>query len=63
MALNAIYWDSSALIKRYFEEPGSDTVQNLFQKGQAHFTATLAHAEILSRFIDCDARVVSINKN
>lgn len=48
MVLHAVYWDSSALIKRYFEEEGSDTVQNLFQKGQAHFTATIAHAEILS---------------
>jgi predicted nucleic acid-binding protein len=41
------YFDFSALVKRYIEEPGSDTVESLLQDGIAA-TSRFTHVEILS---------------
>jgi len=43
------YWDSSALIKRYFQENGSEQVSALFaDHGAIHCTSVISHAEILA---------------
>jgi predicted nucleic acid-binding protein len=47
---NAIYWDSSALIKRYVTEEHSDSVRSNFKKSSLHFTSTISHAEVLASF-------------
>lgn len=45
------YWDSSALIKRYFKEDFSEVVTELFRRERAiHCTSVIAHAEILASF-------------
>ena len=43
-----IYFDSSALVKRYVEEPGSDMVQSLLDRGTSIATSKLAYPEIVS---------------
>ncbi len=43
-----IYLDTSALIKRYIVEKGSDPVRDLLQQAGAAATATVAYAEIYS---------------
>lgn len=51
------YFDASALVKRYIQEPGSDEIESLLQDGIAA-TARYTHVEILSavarRFRDGD---------
>lgn len=51
------YFDASALVKRYIQEPGSDEVEAMLQDGIAA-TARYTHVEILSaiarRFRDGD---------
>jgi len=42
------YFDSSALIKRFIEEKGSDRVEKLFQKADNIFTSTVTEIECLS---------------
>jgi uncharacterized protein len=49
MKEHVFYWDSSALIKRYIEEDGSNFVRSL-SEGRPNFTAALSHAEILATF-------------
>jgi predicted nucleic acid-binding protein len=43
-----IYFDSSALVKRYIEESGSDVVQSLLDRDASAATSKLAYPEILS---------------
>jgi uncharacterized protein len=43
-----IYFDSSALVKRYIEESGSDVVQSLLDRDTSAATSKLAYPEILS---------------
>jgi uncharacterized protein len=45
-----IYFDSSALVKRYVKEDGSDAVQSLIRQGEGIATSKLAYPEILSAF-------------
>jgi len=45
-----IYIDSSAFVKRYVKEEGSDAVQSLIQRGEDIATSKLAYPEILSAF-------------
>lgn len=45
-----IYFDSSALVKRYVREEGSDAVQSLVTKGEGIATSKLAYPEMLSAF-------------
>jgi len=45
-----IYFDSSALVKRYVKEEGSETVQSLIERGGSIATSKLAYPEILSAF-------------
>jgi uncharacterized protein len=42
----AYYLDSSALVKRYVQEDGSSTVDQLFQSPQVLITSSLTYAEI-----------------
>ncbi len=42
-----IFVDSSALVKRYIEEPGSDTLDILFDETDAVMASRLAYAETL----------------
>ena len=43
-----LFWDSSALIKWYFEEEGSNTVRECFKKSTFHHISSITHAEILA---------------
>ncbi|MGA2400704.1 MAG: type II toxin-antitoxin system VapC family toxin [Syntrophobacteraceae bacterium] len=43
-----IYFDSSALVKRYIEEEGSDKVNALLEEGSVAAASRLAYAEILA---------------
>ncbi len=45
-----IYLDSSALVKRYIEEPGSDKMRSLLEEDQVFATSRLTYPEILSAF-------------
>jgi predicted nucleic acid-binding protein len=45
-----IYFDSSALVKRYVKEQGSDAVQSLIERGDGLATSKLTYPEILSAF-------------
>jgi predicted nucleic acid-binding protein len=45
-----LYCDTSALIKRYIEEAGSDQVDRLFEEGSSVVTSTVAFAEIMAVF-------------
>ena len=44
------YFDTSALIKQYFLEPGSETVRNLLKRGAGVFTAALTYFETHAAF-------------
>jgi predicted nucleic acid-binding protein len=48
--LDALFWDSSALLKRYLNETGSARVQNLFDPavGNSVFIAAVTGVEILA---------------
>lgn len=43
-----LYCDTSALIKRYVEEDGSDQVDHLWEGGSTVVTSTVAFAEIMA---------------
>ena len=43
-----MYFDSSALVKRYVEEPGSDMVQSLLDRDTSIATSKLAYPEMVS---------------
>jgi uncharacterized protein len=45
-----LYLDSSALIKRYFREKGSDVMNARFDRGGQIYTSTLTYAEVQSAF-------------
>jgi uncharacterized protein len=45
-----IYFDTSALVKRYVKEKGSDAVKSLIEQGENIATSKLAYPEILSAF-------------
>lgn len=47
---DAYYWDSSALVKRYIIEEGSDLVAKHIERAGVHATSALSHAEILATF-------------
>ena len=46
-----IYFDSSALVKRYLREAGSETVRSLLLAERAIATSKLTYPEILSAFM------------
>ena len=46
-----IYFDSSALVKRYLREEGSDAVKSLITGSKVIATSKLAYPEILSAFM------------
>jgi predicted nucleic acid-binding protein len=41
-----IYADSSAIVKRYYQEPGSDRVHDRWMQGDRVFTSRVAYAEV-----------------
>jgi len=43
-----LYLDTSAIIKRYLREPGTDALNKRFQRGDRLFTSPLTYAEVLS---------------
>jgi len=43
-----LYLDSSAIIKRYLREPGSDAMDRRFHEGDRLFTSSLTYAEIFA---------------
>lgn len=45
-----LYLDTSALVKRYFKEPGSDLVVALFKEAEEVVTSSVAYAETLASF-------------
>ena len=45
-----IYLDSSALVKRYLEEDGTDVIQSLLRETEVFATSKLTYPEILSAF-------------
>jgi len=45
-----IYWDASALVKKYLSETGSDTVRQWLAKDPVLVTSQLAYAEIHATF-------------
>jgi len=46
-----IYFDSSALVKRYLKEKGTDVVQSLTTREELVATSKLSYPEILSAFM------------
>lgn len=46
-----IYFDSSALVKRYLKEDGSDVVRSIIAGARVIATSKLAYPEILSAFM------------
>jgi hypothetical protein len=45
-----LYFDASALVKRYLRESGSDEVDNLFNRKERLFTSVLSFAEVHAAF-------------
>ncbi|MGH9788924.1 MAG: type II toxin-antitoxin system VapC family toxin [Candidatus Acidiferrales bacterium] len=45
-----LYFDASALVKRYLRESGSDEVDNLFKRDEQLFTSVLSFAEVHAAF-------------
>ena len=45
-----LFFDSSALLKRYLNEEGSETVLELFKKSKEIFVAPITHIECVSAF-------------
>ena len=43
-----IYLDSSALLKQYYNEPGSETIRQIFQEVRRIATASFSYAEVFS---------------
>lgn len=52
MSVTCYFWDSSAIVKRYFAEKGSEAVNRLFgtEKGR-HFASQLIRAEVTSAIV------------
>ena len=46
-----IYFDSSAMVKRYLDEEGSYTVNKMLDEASVVATSILTYPEILSAFI------------
>jgi predicted nucleic acid-binding protein len=46
--MNAVYLDSSALVKRYVHEPGSPALHRLFREGAQLLVSPIAWAECLA---------------
>ena len=46
-----IYFDSSALVKRYLKEKGTDVVQSLTAREELVATSKFSYPEILSAFM------------
>lgn len=44
------YLDTSALVKRYFEEPGTENINQLLAQGRIYATSLLTYAEMLAAF-------------
>lgn len=52
MAIACYFWDTSAIVKRYFEERGSEAVNRLFGVEQGrHFASQLIRAEVTSAIV------------
>ena len=45
-----VYWDTSALVKRYVQEAGSESVLDLWEQASWFVTSSVAYAEALSAF-------------
>lgn len=46
-----IFFDTSALVKRYYDEPGTETVDHLVESGETKIVVTAITAiEIVSAF-------------
>lgn len=45
-----VYWDTSALVKLYVDEPGHSEMNRLFEKADLHATSMLAYAETVAAF-------------
>jgi uncharacterized protein len=45
-----LFFDTSALLKRYINESGSDSVENLFEKSKLIFVSSITHLECTSAF-------------
>ena len=56
-----IYLDSSALVKRYLQEDGTDVIQSLLRETEVFATSKLTYPEILSAFMK-KRRVGEINR-
>ncbi|MFC2159827.1 type II toxin-antitoxin system VapC family toxin [Actinomycetota bacterium] len=57
-----VYLDTSALVKHYIEEDGSDTVNDHTDRATIIATSRIAYAEALSAFVRCkDEKVLSKN--
>lgn len=49
--MKPLYLDTSALVKRYYEEPGTKVVGQLFRDAPLIFTSKIAYAETISAFM------------
>jgi len=47
---NFYYFDTSAFVKRYIQEAGSQAVRDLLKKGGQYFISKIAYAEVLMTF-------------
>jgi uncharacterized protein with PIN domain len=57
-----IYLDTSALVKLYIEEDGSDIVNHRTEKATIVSTSRIAYSEAISAFVRCkDEKVLSKN--
>ena len=45
-----VYWDASAIVKRYVSEPGSAEIQALTGEAQANGSSVLSRAEVTATF-------------
>lgn len=46
--MNYYYFDASAWVKRYYKEPGTDQIQDLFDSGSPRACATLGLVEVIA---------------
>jgi len=44
------YLDTSAFLKRYIQEPGSEVIRDLLKRGGKFFTSKVAYVEVLMTF-------------
>lgn len=57
-----LYLDTSALIKKYFKEEGSEDVISLWKQTEAIITSTVAYAETLAAVYRKKREVATINE-